>query len=47
MLAHRRHRDQRAADRANQRVDRIPDRIDPRDLVGDELDDVQRRRPRR
>ena len=37
----RRDRDQRAADGPDDRVDRVPDRVDPRDLVGDELDDVQ------
>ena len=34
----------RAAHRPNQRVHGIPDRIDPRNLVGDELDEIQDRR---
>jgi hypothetical protein len=30
-------REQRAAERANDAVDRVPDRIDPSDLVGEEF----------
>ena len=33
-----------AADRPDQRVDGIPQRVQPRDLVGDELDDVEHQR---
>jgi hypothetical protein len=39
-LAERGHRDEGAADRPNHRVHGVPDGVDPRHLVGDELDRV-------
>ena len=35
---------QRAADRPDERVNGVPERVDPRNLVGDELDGVQHQR---
>ena len=40
-LAQRGDRDQRAAERADEGVDGVPQRVDPRHLVGDELDGVE------
>ena len=40
-VAERSDRDDGSANRPDDRVDRIPDRIHPRNLVGDELDDVE------
>src|SRR5262249_7118271 len=36
--------DQRAAKRPDDRMDRVPHRVEPRDLVGDELDEIHRQR---
>ncbi len=44
-LAQARHRHQRAADRPDEGVDAVPQRVDPRHLVGDELDDSRGRWP--
>src|SRR5262245_41716195 len=42
LTAQRSHRNQRAPNRPNERVNGVPHRIDPRDFVGDELDKKQR-----
>lgn len=40
----RHHRDDGAAQRSDRRVDRIPEQVDPRDLVRKKLDAIQRER---
>ena len=37
-------REQRAADRANDRVHGVPSRIDPRNLVREELQEIEKTR---